>query len=133
MMFIDLLTFQVTEPKKGLFRKSNKYYIKLSYSIDEDRFYYTDNMKSIPTKKDLCRSIEIFYNFYERLEKFNLEDNFKLIENNLSSFLIKYTSKKDVNESSLYGTIPYKLEKINHICKVLKIDTEFDFYFSLFN
>ena len=42
------------------------YIISLEYDIDEDRFYYIDDKKCIPTKKDLSRSILMIYEIYER-------------------------------------------------------------------
>jgi hypothetical protein len=137
-MYIPILKFKITDYKekeipKKLFRKSKivteeeSYEITLSYNIDEDRFYYEDENKLIPTKKDLSRSIIMIYDIYKRYEKFGFKDNFKVSENKLNQFLKNFFNCNN-NESEIYlkklifGSQPVNLLAINSILNELEID-----------
>lgn len=132
-MNITILKFKIIDyiklPKK-LFKKEKikeeSYYISLEYNLDEDRFYYIDETKSIPTKKDLSRSIIMIYDIYKRYEKFGLKNNFVLEEDKLDSFLNNFFNCNN-DESELYlkrmifGTQPINLLLINTILEELNI------------
>lgn len=137
-MYIPILKFKITDYKekeipKKLFRKAKtiieeeSYEITLSYNIDEDRFYYEDENKLIPTKKDLSRSIIMIYDIYKRYEKFGFKDNFKVSENKLNSFLKNFFNCNN-NENEIYlkklifGSQSVNLLVINSILNELKID-----------
>lgn len=135
-MNIPILRFNIVEykyiPKKSLFKKKKlveeivSYQIELSYNLDEDRFYYSDDTKSIPTKKDLSRSIIMIYDIFKRYEKFGLKDYFKLSDNRLNMFLDNFFNCNN-NESELYlkrmifGTQPINLMLINNVLNELGI------------
>jgi len=145
-MYIPILKFQITDYKekeipKTLFRKAKtikeeiSYEIILSYNIDEDRFYYEDEDKKIPTKKDLSRSIIMLYDIYKRYEKFGFKDNFKLSENNLDTFLKNFFNCNNEEaepylQKMIFGTQPVNLMAINSILSELKIDkVDFTHYY----
>lgn len=140
-MTIVILSFEVPrsipEKKKFLKSKIEYYKISLEYNIDEDRFYYNDGEKNIPTKKDLSRSILIIYDIFKRYEKFGFKERFKLKEDNLKWFLETFTDGNN-NETDLYyqhmlfGSKPINLMTLNYACKQLKIaqDISFEDYFN---
>jgi hypothetical protein len=141
-MNIPILKFKITEleeqPKK-LFRKAKmkeiSYEISLEYNLDEDRFYYTDANKSIPTKKDLSRSIIMIYDIYKRYEKFNLKDNFILSENKLNQFLNNFFNCNNDEDDfylkrMIFGSKPVNLLLINTILEELNItDVDYNKYY----
>lgn len=143
-MYIPILKFKITdykeETKKVFFKKKTvtkeiNYEISLSYNLDEDRFYYEDENKKIPTKKDLSRSIIILYDIYKRYEKFGYADNFELSFNNLDCFLKNFFScNNNENDSYLkkqiFGSQPMNLMVINSILNELGIkDMDFNKYY----
>ena len=147
-MNITILSFKVLKEipdktktkKRSLFKRKNKdknnyYLISLDYNIDEDRFYYRDEVKNIPTKKDLSRSIILLYDIYKRYEKFNLSDCFKLKENNLKLFLDNFLDGNNGEsdfyyKKMLFGSQSVNLQAINFICNQLGIDDiDFNNYF----
>jgi len=145
-MNIEILKFKITDYKdkvipKKLFRKEKivkeeiSYEIKLSYNLDEDRFYYEDENKLIPTKKDLSRSILMLYDIYKRYEKFGYAENFILSKNNLGVFLKNFfICNNDENDSYLkrmiFGTQPINIMLINSVLDELNIkDVDFTNYY----
>lgn len=140
-MYIPILKFKISEyieiPRK-FFKpkiKEESYEISLTYNIDEDRFYYSDEEKLIPTKKDLSRSIIMIYNIYQRYKKFNLQDNFKLQENKLNFFLDNFFNS-NIEESEIYlkkmifGSQPINIMLINSVLNELGIkDMDFNKYY----
>ena len=134
-MNIPILKFKIingyTLTKTKFFHRTKKieesYIISLEYDIDEDRFYYIDNKKCIPTKKDLSRSILMIYEIYERYKKFGLADNFKLYENKLDVFLNNFFNCNLEEDDAylnrmIFGTQPIKLLILNSIINELGID-----------
>jgi len=135
-MVITILSFTVPKsiPERKRFRKPKvEYYnISLDYNIDEDRFYYNDGEKNIPTKKDLSRSILLIFDIYKRYEKFGFKDQFKLKDDNLEWFIETFTTTNN-NENDFYyqkmlfGSKPVNLMTLNYACKQLKIGQDFSF------
>lgn len=122
--------------KKGFFKKKEEIvyeketienYISLEYNLEEDRFYYTDENKSIPTKKDLTRSVLIFYDIYKRYQKFGLESSFEIVVDRLSKF-VDDIMKVNNNETELYlsrllfGTKPLQYVFFNSVLDELEIE-----------
>lgn len=133
-MDYNLLIIEVIDIVKykflGIFniKKKKKSLIQLIYNINENRFYYVDNNKSIPTKKDLSRSIEIIYNIYNRYIMLDRKESFKIVEDNLEEFYNKITTKTDYSsyQSLLYGTVEYDLFELNAMCSDLGIFNNFE-------
>ena len=88
--------------------------------------------KSIPTKKDLSRSIEIIYNIYNRYIMLDKKESFKVIEDNLEYFYNRITNNTDYSsyKSLLYGTVEYDLFELNVMCSDLGIFNNFESDFS---
>lgn len=139
-MNITIVSFEVfkeipKENKKRFFKKKQKlqtYNISLEYNIDEDRFYYNDETKCIPTKKDLSRSLMIIYDIYKRYEKFNLKKYFTLKVDNLEMFLNQFFNSNNTEneyyyQKMIFGSKPINLFVINMICEELEIGGDIDF------
>lgn len=126
--------FQLFKPK---FKNKDYYVISIEYNIDEDRFYYNDQTKCIPTKKDLARSIFLIYDIYKRYEKFNLDNYFTLKTNNLENFLLQFFDSNNSETSFYYkkmifGSKPVNIYLLNAVCEELKIeDIDFNNYYYL--
>lgn len=124
--------------RKFLFFKF-KYYrksiISLDYNIDEDRIYYTDKRKEIPTKKDLCRSICIIYDIFNRYKKFNINNDFiiKIKNDNIKEYLKKMRTIKDANEFEkiIFGSNPFSCEEIDMRCSIIGIFDKFEMFLNI--
>lgn len=148
-MNIPILKFKVTdiheieiEIPRRIFKNKKEikiieesYIISLEYDLDEDRFYYIDGKKSIPTKKDLSRSIIMIYDIYKRYEKFGKKDNFTLYEDKLGEFLDNFFKGSEYEDEEylskmIFGTQPIKLIGLNCLCEELGIsDVNFNKYY----
>lgn len=101
-----------------------KNFIQLSYDYLENRFYYSDNHKEIPTGKDLCRSIELMSSIYERLFLVNNSIKIKNTENNFDSFIENVVCTiGSINYKLLFGTDTYDLSLLPHILDSMQIYT----------
>lgn len=140
-MNIPILKFKVTDkkekPRKFFGNKTveESYIISLEYNLDEDRFYYVDENKNIPTKKDLARSIIMIYEIYKRYEKFGVADCFKIYENKLDTFLNNFFNcnieeDEEYLNKMIFGTQPIKLLGLNSIVNELGVeDVDFTKYY----
>ena len=98
-----------------------KQYIKLYFNYLENRIYYSDKNKDIPTGKDLCRTIKMVYEMIKRTLAFDGE--YKLVEDNLNEFIIKLMrSMNDDYYSIIFGTQVFSVKKLFSYCDALSID-----------
>lgn len=109
--------------KKYRMFKSNRF--QLFYSIEEDRFYYKDNSKTQPTKRDLIMSLDIFLKIINRSKLFGYKVNVSL--NNIKDF--SDTALSLDLKRIIYGTDGKKdhdtlLSMINNISELCSNNTK---------
>jgi len=135
-MELNLIVIQIVDKiqKKFLFFKfhiKKKSYIKLSYNLNENRFYYIDNDKTLPTKRDFSRSIEIIKAIYTRYKMFDKDESFTVIEDNIEDFIkksIEGMSSESI-KTLLFGTSDYDLNLLDFNCKEIGVYNTFEHYF----
>lgn len=136
-MELNLIVIEIIDKiqKKFLFfkyTKKKKSYIKLSYNLNENRFYYIDNDKTLPTKRDFARSIEIIKAIYTRYKMFDKDEVFKVVEDNIEEFIKKVVGgmSDDSIKKLLFGTSDYDINLLNFNCQEIGVYSTFDAYFN---
>ena len=98
-----------------------KQYIEIYFNYLENRLYYKDKNKDIPTGKDLSRTIKMTYEMIKRTLAFDGE--YKLINDNFNKFIISLmrSMSEDVY-SIIFGTQVFNVKKLFNYCDALSID-----------
>lgn len=102
------------------FQFYKKQTVELYFDYLENRIYYKDKKKNIPTGKDLCRSIKMIFEMIKRIEAFSA--SYTVIEDNLNAFVINLIKSQNQPEKIIFGTNPFDVYTLIELCKVIGVD-----------